>query len=169
MSTPESATLASFRDPDGRLFAADGRILRAVRRSAVPGLQSFLASPVAQHWMEAGNLVRTSPAIHAPAAVAEYAGTGDCDIFEHEKIEFPAYPYEWAPAMLHAAGMLTLDLADALLEDGLGLKDGTPYNVLFRAAQPVFVDVLSVERREPRDPVWRPYGQFVRTFLLPLL
>jgi 2-polyprenyl-3-methyl-5-hydroxy-6-metoxy-1,4-benzoquinol methylase len=31
------------------------------------------------------------------------------------------------------------------------------------------VDVLSFERREPRSPVWLAYGQFVRTFLLPLL
>jgi SAM-dependent methyltransferase len=33
----------------------------------------------------------------------------------------------------------------------------------------VFVDVLSVERREPGDPTWLPYAQFARTFLLPLL
>jgi SAM-dependent methyltransferase len=39
---------------------------------------------------------------------------------------------------------------------------------LFRGAQPVFVDVLSFERREPLDATWLAYGQFVRTFLLPL-
>jgi SAM-dependent methyltransferase len=33
----------------------------------------------------------------------------------------------------------------------------------------VFVDHLSFERRDPHDPVWRPYAQFVRSFLLPLL
>jgi 2-polyprenyl-3-methyl-5-hydroxy-6-metoxy-1,4-benzoquinol methylase len=71
--------------------------------------------------------------------------------------------------MLHAAGMLTLDLAQALLADGLGLKDGTPYNILFRGPSPVFIDVLSFERRQPGDATWLPYAQFVRTFLLPLL
>jgi SAM-dependent methyltransferase len=71
--------------------------------------------------------------------------------------------------MLHEAGELTLKIAESLLSAGLGLKDATPYNVLYRGAQPVFVDVLSVERREPRDATWLPYAQFERTFLLPLL
>ena len=44
---------------------------------------------------------------------------------------------------------------------------GTPYNVLFRGPEPVFVDVLSFECREGGDPTWLPYAQFVRTFLLP--
>jgi SAM-dependent methyltransferase len=32
----------------------------------------------------------------------------------------------------------------------------------------VFVDLLSIERRDPRSPLWLAYGQFARTFLLPL-
>ena len=34
---------------------------------------------------------------------------------------------------------------------------------------PVFVDWLSVERRDPRETTWLPYAQFARTFLLPLI
>jgi SAM-dependent methyltransferase len=90
-------------------------------------------------------------------------------VVEHEQIPFRNYPHEWPPEMLHAAGMLTLELAESLLVDGLGLKDGTPYNTLYRGATPVFVDVLSFERRDPTDPIWLPYAQFLRTFLLPLL
>jgi SAM-dependent methyltransferase len=41
--------------------------------------------------------------------------------------------------------------------------------VLFRGTEPVFVDLLSFEKRDPRDPVWKPYAQFARAFLLPLL
>ncbi len=89
-------------------------------------------------------------------------------VIEHEPVEFPSYPYEWPPEMLHAAAGLTLELALELLPHGLGLKDGTPYNVLFRGPDPVFVDVLSVEQRDPADPTWLAYAQFVRTFLLPL-
>jgi hypothetical protein len=55
------------------------------------------------------------------------------------------------------------------LPENLGLKDGTPYNVLFRGTQPVFIDLLSFERRDSKDPTWLPYAQFVRTFVLPLL
>ena len=90
-------------------------------------------------------------------------------VFEHERVVFPSYPYEWPPEMLHAAGMLTLDLAQACLAEGYGLKDATPYNVLFRGSNPVFIDLLSFERRHPGDPVWKPHAQFCRTFLLPLL
>ncbi|HWC76858.1 MAG TPA: class I SAM-dependent methyltransferase, partial [Blastocatellia bacterium] len=90
-------------------------------------------------------------------------------LVEHERIPFQSFPYEWPPEMLHAAGCLTLDLAQVLLKEGLGLKDATPYNILFRGPTPVFVDVLSFEKRDPTDPIWLPYAQFVRTFLLPLL
>jgi SAM-dependent methyltransferase len=71
--------------------------------------------------------------------------------------------------MLYEAGALTLELAETLVDDGLGLKDATPYNILFRGPNPVFVDILSIERRDPRDTRWLPYGQFLRTFVLPLL
>jgi SAM-dependent methyltransferase len=71
--------------------------------------------------------------------------------------------------MLRAAGLLTLDLATALLDENRGLKDATPLNVLFDGARPVFVDALSVEDREAASPVWLAYGQFVRTFILPFI
>ncbi len=90
-------------------------------------------------------------------------------VVEHERIPFPSYPHEWAPEMLYAAGKLTIELASQALEDDFGLKDATPYNILFRGANPVFVDLLSFERRVPGDPTWLPYGQFTRTFLLPLV
>jgi SAM-dependent methyltransferase len=71
--------------------------------------------------------------------------------------------------MLAEAGRLTLELAQDLLPHGFGLKDATPYNVLYRGTAPVFVDVLSIERRDARDPTWRAYAQFTRTFLAPLV
>jgi SAM-dependent methyltransferase len=71
--------------------------------------------------------------------------------------------------MLEAAGHLTLELARECLKADLGLKDATPLNVLFRGTEPVFIDVLSFERRDPGDPTWLPYAQFVRTFLLPMM
>ena len=40
---------------------------------------------------------------------------------------------------------------------------------LFEGPRPVFVDVLSFDRRNPRSPVWEAQAQFIRTFLLPLI
>lgn len=82
---------------------------------------------------------------------------------------FPSYPYEWPNEMLLAAGDLTMELAEAALEESYGLKDATPYNVLFEGPRPVFVDILSFEKRDPRDPTWLPYAQFLRMFVFPLL
>jgi len=153
----------SFRDPGGRLYKLNGRILRAVEPSHAPSLEAFLTSRTAREAIGHGSLVHSK---RVPAA--EHPELSALHVWEHERIPFPSFPYEWPPEMLEAAASLTLDLAEAALEEGFGLKDGTPYNILFRGAQPVFVDVLSFERREPLDATWLAYGQFVRTFLLPL-
>jgi len=88
---------------------------------------------------------------------------------EHPRIPFASYAHEWPSAMLHAAAQLTLELCSALLDEGRGLKDAAPSNVLFRGPRPVFVDVLSFEDRDPCDPIWLADAQFARTFLIPLL
>jgi SAM-dependent methyltransferase len=90
-------------------------------------------------------------------------------VVEHERVAVRSFPYEWPPEMLHAAGALMLDLAESALAENFSLKDATPYNVLFRGASPIFVDLLSFEPRDPCDPTWLPLNQFTRTILLPLL
>jgi SAM-dependent methyltransferase len=168
---------ASFRDPSGILLRSRGRILRLVNAAGAEDLNAFLAAPSAARFLADDRVVGT----HAltPEQIAEldadpafrrvYDAAQPALVVEHERIPFPSYPYEWAPEMLHAAGELTIELALKLLADGLGLKDGTPYNVLFRGPEPAFIDLLSFERRDPDDPTWLPYAQFVRTFLLPLM
>lgn len=160
--TPER----SFRDPGGFVFRAGPRLLRAVEPSAFKTLQEFLASPPARDFIAARQIVKTD----FPDS-SEFASQlpADYRLAEHELIAFPSYPAEWPPEMLSSAGFLTLDLAEKCLAHGWGLKDATPYNVLFRGSAPVFVDVLSFERRDPQDSLWPAYAQFVRTFLLPLL
>jgi SAM-dependent methyltransferase len=71
--------------------------------------------------------------------------------------------------MLRDAGRLNLTIAETLLDHGWGLKDASPHNVLFEGPRPVFVDVLSIERRDPGNPIWLAYAQFQRSFALPLL
>ena len=70
--------------------------------------------------------------------------------------------------MLKDAALLQLDLLLAALEQDLVLKDSTPYNVQFRGAQPVFVDVGSFERLREGEP-WVGYRQFCMLYLYPLL
>lgn len=156
----------SFRDPGGFVFRSGSRLFRAIEPSAFDALEQFLASPSARDFISSGKLVKTEfpdPLEFASEFPANYR------LAEHELVSFPSFPAEWPPEMLAAAGFLTLDLAEACLPHGWRLKDATPYNVLFRGPSPVFVDVLSFERREAQDSLWPAYAQFVRTFLLPLL
>lgn len=151
--------LATFRDPSGSLRFEGDRVIRQVRPESAPGALEFLPSPRAQEWVGQGRLIET-----------RFLDTDAGELtLEHPRVFFPSYPWEWTPSAWMAAAELTLDLCDGLLEQGLILKDATPLNVLFQGTQPIFVDVLSIEHRDPASPLWLAYAQFVRTFLLPLL
>ncbi|MBI5083481.1 MAG: methyltransferase domain-containing protein [Acidobacteria bacterium] len=167
---------ASFRDPGGCVINHKGRILRVLAASGLDDLTNYLESATLSHERAAG---RAIPArLLGPGEVSEcraeagiarvFDALGAVGIAEHEPVQFPNYPHEWPAEMLLEAGRLTLTLAEGLVDEGLGLKDATPLNVLYRGPKPVFVDALSVERREPGDARWLAYAQFVRTFILPL-
>src|SRR3954451_22155982 len=70
--------------------------------------------------------------------------------------------------MLKDAALVQLDLLLASLEHDLVLKDSTPYNVQFKGARPVFVEVGSFERIREGEP-WVGYRQFCMLYLYPLL
>jgi len=168
---------ASFRDPSGRLFRLGKRVLRVVNPAGVADVYAFLNSPQANRLVAAGSVIGTRAIegderegmLRDGGVEALFRAGRGAALLEHDPIAFPSFPYEWPPEMLYQAAALTLNLALELLPEGLGLKDATPYNVLFRGPQAVFVDVLSWERRDPVDASWLPYAQFIRTFLLPLL
>ncbi len=145
-----------------------GRALRLIGKDTEGALTAIETSPAVRDWQADGRLVsgrRLSPGDDPPDPVlAQHDGP----IVEHDRIPFPTYPDEWTPAMLWCAGQLTLDLAEALAGETKGLKDATPFNVLWRGGRAVFVDLLSIERRDPLDALWLAEAQFARTFLLPL-
>lgn len=168
--------MASFRDPSGKVYVMDERVLRLVHENGQEELEAFLSSNTIRTAMGEGRVVGTRPlsaedAQEAAAALQDNTagtpGEGDAGatMVEHDRVPFVSHPYEWPVEMLDAAARLTLDLQESLLEEGLGLKDATPYNILFNGPTPVFIDALSVEKRDPHDPVWTPNSQFIRTFL----
>ncbi|NGX44350.1 MAG: hypothetical protein K1060chlam3_00516 [Candidatus Anoxychlamydiales bacterium] len=89
-------------------------------------------------------------------------------VLQHEVMDFVNYPYEWSNNMLFDAAKLTLHLFENMLLETYGLKDATPFNIIFENTKPVFVDLLSFEKRDPFDPIWLGLSQFTKTFLLPL-
>jgi SAM-dependent methyltransferase len=149
----------TFRDPSGYVEFTAEEVLRHVHTNEAESALRFLRSPLAKAWQSSGRMV---------AGEIEETPHGEL-LIHHPRVFFPSYPWEWAPAQWHAAAQLTLDLCREAVPAGYLLKDATPLNVLFDGPHPIFVDVLSFDPRDPTNPIWLAQGQFVRTFLLPLL
>lgn len=155
------ATHPTFRDPAGFVEIKADAVYRTIRSPFDTGILDFLALPLASELVAEGRLVTSD--------IMPRASDAEPLVLRHPRIAFPSYPWEWPPALWLAAAELTLNLCSDLVRQGWLLKDATPLNVLFQGIKPIFVDVLSIERAVPDQSIWYPYGQFVRTFLLPML
>ena len=148
----------TFRDPAGSLVVERDRAVRTIRPEFRESVIEFLDSGFYRRAVERGEMVASN-----------IEQTADGLRLIHPRVRIVAYPWEWTASQWLAAAELTLRLCDEALDDGWILKDATPLNVLFEGARPVLVDVLSFDRRDPGSSLWLAYGQYVRTFLLPLL
>ncbi len=154
---------ATFRDPAGSLRFEDGQVVRRIGATSRADALDLLGSRFCQTMQQRGDLI---------AATIDDSDAGLRLL--HPRIPVPTYPWEWTAAQWLAAAELTLSLCEEALAAGWILKDSTPLNILFVGPRPVFVDILSFERRKvasggPQSAIWLAYGQYVRTFLLPLL
>ncbi len=169
----EKALELTFRDPAGQLRLTQTHALRRIHPAAVDETLAFLASPLRAALERSGDLVATEIVESASDPSIDHAsinpGEGRDLWLRHPRIDPISYPWEWTTGQWRAAAELTLRIAGQAIDAGWTLKDATPLNVLFVGARPVLVDVLSLERRDPHSTVWLAYGQFVRTFLLPLV
>ena len=107
-------------------------------------------------------------ALEAAGGLEGPLGATAAGVLRHEAIPFVSYPYEWPWGMLRDAALLQLELLAAALGEGMILKDSSPYNVQWRGARPVFVDVGSFEELPEGEP-WVGYRQFCMLYLYPLL
>jgi SAM-dependent methyltransferase len=155
----------TFRDPAGQLRLTAHHALRHIRPEAADITRAFLDSPFRSALEKSGDLICSSV---ASSAFHSCVGPGEFWL-EHPLIEPISYPWEWTAAQWRAAADLTLRIARESIDAGWTLKDATPLNIVFAGPRPVLVDALSFERRDPHSSVWLAYGQFVRTFLLPLV
>jgi hypothetical protein len=143
-------------------------VLRALSERGVADWEALAASELFRAWSAEGKLVATEPVDGVDGMPAELAGGDYAAVLAHERLPFVSYPYEWTFGMLRDAALLQLELLLAALDEGLTLKDATPYNIQWRGARPVFVDIGSFERLRPGEP-WAGYRQFCMLFLYPLM
>ena len=159
----------SFRDPEGHVFVASGRIFRGVARRAADRLRAFVRS---DFFIERAGACIVETWEVAPEEVLE-AGVPAADIAawamwaEHERLPLVTYPYEWPFECLKQAACLTLDLLADALRHGYTLKDASAFNVQFIDSRPMFIDVLSFVEYEEGAP-FLGYKQFCEQFFAPL-
>ena len=155
----------SFRDPDTRIFRHNGAIFRCLSRRALDDWTRLVSSDFY------GQLTRER-AVVATEQVEDLRELPQLDskwtaVLKHETVPFISYPYEWPFGMLKDAALLQLNLTLAALDDGMTLKDATPYNIQWFGTKPRFIDLGSFIAYEPGEP-WVGYRQFCNQFLFPL-
>jgi SAM-dependent methyltransferase len=153
----------TFRDPAGSLCFEGEFAVRHIHAAAREPVLEFVTSPLYRRLEQRGD-ISSSIIEDSPAGLR----------LLHPRVAVPTYPWEWTPSQWLAAADLTLTLCEEALAEGWVLKDATPLNILFVGSRPVLVDVISFERQDPsrQNPeasIWLPYGQYLRTFVLPLL
>ncbi|MEH0981573.1 class I SAM-dependent methyltransferase [Micromonospora sp. CPCC 205556] len=153
----------SFRDPANRVFHAGDQVLRGLGRQAAADWRALSAADFFTALLAEGKVCGTTPV--DPATLPD---TGWTTVLRHERIPFVSHPYEWSFTMLQDAALLHLEILRRALPAGFTLKDGSAYNLQWRGAGPVFIDVGSFEPARDGEP-WAGYRQFCQTLLYPLL
>ena len=147
-------------------MTSDGRVFRQLSERGLTDWRRLQASGLFDQLTAEGKLPETHEFTGELADAGLYSGVAG--VLEHEPIPFVSYPYEWTFGMLRDAALLQLELVRRAIGVGMMLKDSTPYNVQFRGARPVFIDVGSFEELREGE-AWAGYRQFCTLFLYPLL
>jgi SAM-dependent methyltransferase len=153
---------SSYRDPSGFVFRENGRIRRQINSIYAADYELLKSSGLYKSLTEKKLLV-----MHEEIAHSEN-GDGVYKIIQPTEVRSVSYPYEWSFSQLKDAALLTLRIQREAMAHGMSLKDATPFNVMFDASRPIFVDTASFERYNWNRP-WVAYHQFCTCFLAPLL
>lgn len=146
-------------DDTGEVFRWNGGIYRGIRPSYSALYSGILSGELGREFMESG-LVATE--------IADFSLEGYALVLKHKRIPVVSYASEWCTAMFKEAALLTCTLQERLLRTGYTLKDGHPWNILFDASVPKFVDLGSIVPYEQRKASFF-LKEFRATFLYPLL
>jgi hypothetical protein len=153
---------ASFKDPSGFVFEADGKFYRQVNQFYAPQYRQLMDSGLYAQLVKHKHLVSHEE--------IDVNFTQDKEWFKTinpESVNYISYPYEWCFAQLKDAALLTLKILRTSLDYGMILKDATPFNIQFHNGKAVFIDTLSFDTYDPKQP-WIAYRQFCQCFLFPL-
>jgi len=154
---------SSFRDPSGFVFESAGKFYRQINLVYQPHYDLLMSTGLYRLLIEKRWLICHEETNSPIPTSSEYYKT-----ILPAQISFVSYPYEWCFEQLKEAAILTLNIMRAAMNDGMTIKDATPYNVQFVNAKPLHIDSLSFEKYNETEP-WVAYRQFCETFFYPLL
>lgn len=166
LAADSSVEAGSFRDHDSRVFTTPDGVYRVLSGAALEDWRALAATELWRELLEEGRVVATEPA--QLDALPDLLATDAAGALRHDRVPFVSYPYEWPFSMLQDAALLQLELNRRALRADLTLKDASPYNVQWRGAAPIFIDIGSFERLRPSEP-WAGYRQFCMLYLYPLM
>jgi ribosomal protein L11 methylase PrmA len=153
---------SSFKDPAGFVFESGGKMYRQVNEYYAAQYRHLTSSGLYEQLTRNKQLIPHEQIDTNLTNSAEWHTT-----LLPEPIRFISYPYEWSFEQLRDAAMLTLDIMRVSIQHGMILKDATPFNIQFHNGKPVFIDTLSFDLYNPKQP-WIAYRQFCQCFLFPL-
>ena len=153
---------SSFKDPSGFVFESEGKIYRQVNQYYAAQYRQLMDSGLYKQLVDRKQLIA-----HEEVGVNKTGMAAWYTTLLPEPISPISYPYEWCFEQLQDAALLTLSVLKTALQHGMILKDATPYNIQFHKGKPVFIDTLSFDAYDPKQP-WIAYRQFCQCFLFPL-
>ena len=136
---PAGLEPGSFRDPESRVFYAGDEVYRALSADGLSDFEALQASGLLDDPRivrdRAGRATWRAP----PARACSSTSPPRCCATSASRSS--RIRTSGRSRCCKDAALLQLDLLLAALEHDLVLKDSTPYNVQFKGARPVFVDV----------------------------
>jgi ribosomal protein L11 methylase PrmA len=161
MKTKTNRLNASFRDPNGFLFEANGTLCRQINQSYAANYRMLMDSGLY------AKLAKTELIIPHTEADIQPEGDEGFKIICPERVNFISYPYEWSFDQLKDAALVTLSIQKRALKLGMSLKDASAYNIQFHHGKAILIDTLSFEVYKEGEP-WVAYRQFCQHFLATL-
>lgn len=153
---------SSFKDPSGFVFESEGILYRQVNNYYAAQYLQLIDSGLYKQLVSQGQLISHEELAYNITNSPHWYLT-----LRPEPVQPISYAYEWCFEQLQDAALLTLSVLKTALQYGMILKDATPYNIQFHKGRPVFIDTLSFDNYNAKQP-WIAYRQFCQCFLFPL-
>ena len=155
----------SFRDQAGKIFYLNNKVYRIITSEGSERLKFLEENQIIEKSIKNNYLIKSK--VVSNKIINESLSKNEI-VYEHEKIPYISYPYEWSFSQLKAAALHHLEFHLYLLDMGANLIDASAYNIQFIGNKPIFIDLLSLKKYEEGE-YWIGHKQFCENFLNPLI